>query len=391
MKKDWKYILYLTIFVGVYVSIQLLSPKSHNWSITLSHVDKNPYGTYVLNELLPDLFHEIEVSNTTFYELLNDDKANFSVISFATRMNLSAEDTEALMTHVARGNDAFLSAHYFFGKLADTLNLLTTDYLFDNSEVIGQQDSMELYFSNPTLDASTQYLYKRDNAHNYFKSYDTTRTHIITRNDLDEPVTLRVRIGKGNLFLNSTPLAFSNINMLNRENNSFASTCLSHLNNANVRWTEYYHLGRMEASTPLRFVLTQEPLAWAYYVTMASLFLFILFEIKRKQRIIPIITPLANTTLEFVSTISNLYYQRGDHKNIAEKKIAFFFDQLKTKYFIDQHYLTTHDINFIAAKTGNDIVDTGILFKTIESIQSKSWIASDELIKLNKLIEQFVK
>jgi hypothetical protein len=32
-------------------------------------------------------------------------------------------------------------------------------------------------------------------------------------------------------------------------------------------WTEYYHLGRMESTTPLRFILTNEPLRWGYYIT----------------------------------------------------------------------------------------------------------------------------
>lgn len=391
MKKDWKYIAYLVVFIGIYVFIQLISPKSHNWEFTLSHVDKNPYGTFVLNELTTDLFDTIHVSNTTFYEMLNGQTRTTSVIGIATRMNLPNEDTEALFNYVSKGNNALLSAHYFYGQLADTLNLQTSDYLFTNGNFLDKQDSMQLHFTSAALDTTALFTYRRDNIHNYFEAYDTLRTTVIARNEMGEPVTINIRLGKGSLILNSTPLAFTNINMLNKHNNSFVSQTLSYLNDTNLEWTEYYHLGRLEASTPLRFILSNEPLAWAYYIIIISLIVFIVFEAKRKQRIIPVIQPLANTTLEFVATIGNLYYQRGDHKNIAEKKIAFFYNLLRTNYYIDLHYITNHKLEVISAKTGNDIVDTGILFKMIESIQSKKIIETEELLTLNRLIEQFVK
>ena len=55
---------------------------------------------------------------------------------------------------------------------------------------------------------------------------------------------------------------------------------------------------------------------------------------KRKQRIIPVITPLKNTSLEFVETIGRLYYQKGTRSGIAHKKIIFFLDFIRTRYNI---------------------------------------------------------
>ncbi|GAB1446077.1 MAG: DUF4350 domain-containing protein [Cyclobacteriaceae bacterium] len=389
MKKDWKYIVYLSAFIGIYVVVQLLSPKQHNWSISLSHADKDPYGTYVLNELLPDLFDSVETTNKTLYELLKNKAENTSLLSLSTSLNMAKEDTESLLQFVANGNTVFLSSHYFGGKLADTLNLDTNDSLFSGSGIMGQDDSVALHFSSSSFDTLVSYKYRRDNAHNYFNTFDSLRTTIIGRNDSGEPVTLLIAVGKGSLIVNSTPLAFTNINILHSENHNFVSSSLSYLNKQKLVWTEFYHLGRMEAGTPLRFILTQEPLAWAYYIAIGSILLLILFESKRKQRIIPIIPPVENTTLEFVSTIGNLYYHRGDHKNIAEKKIVFLFDTLRSRYHLDIALID--DIKYVARKTGNDESSTSILFDHIQSIQKKREILPEELITLNKQIEDFIK
>jgi hypothetical protein len=55
----------------------------------------------------------------------------------------------------------------------------------------------------------------------------------------------------------------------------------------------------MGASTPLRFFLTNDFLRWALRLSVFGLILYILFEMKRRQRVIPVITPLRNSTVRF--------------------------------------------------------------------------------------------
>ncbi len=110
---------------------------------------------------------------------------------------------------------------------------------------------------------------------------------------------------------------------------------------------------------------------------------------KRKQRIIPVITPLLNTTLEFVGTIGNLYYQSAEHKNIAEKKIHFLMDQIRSKYWLNTNALDESFIVALARKTGKGEDDVRTLVKSIAAIQAKDRISSEELIDINKKIEKF--
>jgi hypothetical protein len=212
---------------------------------------------------------------------------------------------------------------------------------------------------------------------------------VIARNDLGNPVALRVKWGKGYMVLCSTPMVFTNIYLLSANNSDFISGLLSYIPNAPVEWTEYYHVGRWESQTPLRFILTTEPLRWAYYLTLITVLCFMIFEMKRKQRIIPVITPLANTTLQFVSTIGNLYYQSKEHRSIAEKKILFLLEQVRSRYFVSTTKIDSSFISTVSKKSGKPEEEVKQLFKLIETIRSQDQIDAETLMKLNERIEKF--
>jgi hypothetical protein len=120
-----------------------------------------------------------------------------------------------------------------------------------------------------------------------------------------------------------------------------------------------------------------------------SILMFMLFEMKRKQRIIPIVKPLANTTLEFVGTIGNLYYQSGEHKSMAEKKIHFFMDHLRSKYWLTTTHLDETFVGIASKKTGRSEEEVRDLISVINSIRAKEKISEEELIDLNNRIEKF--
>jgi hypothetical protein len=114
---------------------------------------------------------------------------------------------------------------------------------------------------------------------------------------------------------------------------------------------------------------------------------FIVFEARRKQRAIPIIKPLANASLEFAGTIGTLYFQRGDHKNIAEKRIHFFYDYVRTHFF-----LSGREIDFVdklSLKALKPLVEVEALVNSIIACQQANSISVSQLTDLNKKIESF--
>ncbi|MEQ1588560.1 MAG: DUF4350 domain-containing protein [Cyclobacteriaceae bacterium] len=390
MKKDWKYIMYIGLLAGLLLILMLSKNKQYDWRVTLAHEDKNPYGTYALNELLPEVIKgDVKNSYQTLYELKDTLQANENILILSSSFSPGKEDTEMLLTYAGAGATIFISANDFYGSLADTLGLATSDSFFEGENTFEQIDSAFLYFVSPVMDSTRQFQFKRGNVHNYFSKLDSAKATVIATNDFHQPVMLRISKGKGAIILNSTPMVFTNIHLLNAENHEFASTLLSYLPKRNTYWTEYYQLGRMEIASPLRFVLTNEPLRWAYYISIISLLLFMIFEAKRKQRIIPIIKPLTNTTLEFIATIGNLYFQRGDHKNIAEKKIQFLLDQVRSHYMMSGQLRDEGFVAVLTKKSGVPEKTVRELVSIVNHVSTKEKITGSELTDLNYLIEKF--
>jgi hypothetical protein len=394
LRKDWKYIVYIGLAIALYATVNLLAPKQFNWTVTLAHDDKDPYGTFVFNEVLPSIFekHEVTLSNQTIYELKDSLLDNKNLVIVASSFSGDKPDSEVLLERVSKGGTVFISASYFWGHFADTLQVATYDYAFSTEDgtILHQNDTSHLKFANALMDTTQHFEFKTGDIPNFFRRFDTTRTTVIARNFNNQPVTIRVNYGKGNFVLNCTPLALTNIYMLSENNYQFVSSTISYLPQRDVIWTEYYQLGRRESASPLRFILSNESLSWAYYLTIGAILIFMLFEAKRKQRIIPIVKPLANTSLEFVSTIGNLYYQHGDHKNMAEKKVNYLLDQIRSRYFLRTTEINDDFISQLASKSRNPKDEVLALFSTINYISSSTIISPGQLVDLNEKIEKFL-
>jgi hypothetical protein len=185
------------------------------------------------------------------------------------------------------------------------------------------------------------------------------------------------------------PLAYTNYNMLYQQNAQYISKTLSYLPLQHTYWHEYYKDFKTEPQTPLRYIISQPALKWALYLSLGALVLFIAFEAKRKQRIIPVIKPLTNTTLEFTETVGRLYFQYKDHKNIADKKITYFLDYLRTHFYVKTIEIDDSLYSKLADKTGIDKIEITKLFELITMISNKRNVSEEDLLTLNSQIEQF--
>jgi len=393
VKKEIKYLVLLGAAALIYLLFKLFAPRDHDWTVTFNIRDKNPFGGFVLNELIGDIFPENRVAHSyaTIYELYDTIKAPVNFLSLSTSFHAERADIDALLKNVYEGGHAFISTEWLYGPLADTLSMNFSDYYWEGnfSFTMNKEDTATLAFTNPSLQSSAVFRFPRNSIRHYIQEFDSLNARVIATNDLGLPITVSIPWGKGRVIINSTPMVFTNAYILPGDNPDFTALSLSVLPKADLVWTEYYHLGRAEVQTPLRFILTTEPLAWAYYLTIGSVLLFMFFEAQRKQRIIPVIKPLANTSVEFVTTIGNLYLHNGDHKDIAEKRIAYFLERVRTKYWLNTQKLDEEFAMALARRSGisREIVDE--ILSQMRHVQSRSSISAEELKSLNQVLEKF--
>lgn len=387
--------------------IEINKPKPIDWRETFVQSDKIPFGTYIAFDLLEDVFSEnLKLNRKPVYNLLkeggegelenledNAEKgANFLFVN--QYFNISETDSEELMNFVENGNIVFIAAEdFFFSEELDSILNIETDYGSFLGFNENKKDSTAVEIGNNFLDPSLAkengFTVSKNGYRTHFTSFDTLKTQVLGTDPDDLPNLIKTNFGEGVFYLSTNPFAFTNYNMLYNENADYVSLLMSHLPNQTTYWDEYYKVGREEVKSVLRYFLSQEALRWALYLSVLSLFLFMFFDAKRKQRVIPIVKPPENSTLEFVETISDVYQNKGDHKDLAEKKIKYFFDYIRTKLYLKEINYNENFYEQLSNKSGVPLDEIKRTFNIIERIEKQNNIDGEHLLQINRVIDKF--
>ncbi len=385
--KDFKiYIGIASALLLVYLIAQYNKPNPINWTSTLYYNDKIPFGTFVLYNRLNDIFPDAEVTRTnqSAYSVFSDTTmmpGNYLII--ANNLELNKEDYTAMVKYISAGNSVFVSAFDWGGMVTDTLKL--------NPTAEFGKKNVGVNFENPKLRRAENYVFDKHITDQYFKKFDTTRATVIGKNSLGHANFISYTFGKGKLFLFANPQVFSNYSLLKPQSADYAEKVLSYLpeDTENVYWDQYQNHDIPTDESPMRVFFQHEALQWAYYLALASMLLFVVYEIKRRQRIIPVVEPLKNSTLEFVTVVGRVYYEQRDNANIAAKKILYFSEHLRTAFNLKSGGYNHEFITQLANKTGIDTLFAGELVRHINYLLPQKHITDHELIVLNQLIEKF--
>jgi hypothetical protein len=379
------YIIIVSLLLVAVVLVELFSPGEPDWTMSFSRYSMDPYGNYLLYNFTKTLFphKEITTLHDPLYLVLKDKNyRNHNYFLLNDRCVFDELDYRELLRFVSAGNIAFVAANIFSDadnkKFADGLGIESGRY----QEII---TTMKVRFVSRRL-GNREYTLKQEGGAYYFSKFDRNRTTLLSINERDDPVYIRVKHGRGYFYLSSVPLAFTNYCILSQESD-YPFTALSYLPANSTLWDEFYKTGRLEARTPLRFILNREPLRWAYITGMITIALVIISGVKRKQRIIPVIPPVVNTTLEFITTVGSLYYQNKDHKNLAQKKINHFMEYIRSRLYLDTRALNDAFHAKLASRTGLSLEEIQKTFSFIDAVQHKERVKERELNELNKRID----
>jgi len=379
------YLTIATLLLLGYIAVEYNKPQPVNWEPTLYYGDKIPFGTYIFHRQLTDIFPEATVTNTNksiYDEFHNSNLQPGNYFIIAKTASLSKLDFDEMLKYIKAGNNVFISAIDWKGHLTDTLGLETgARYL---------QKNPKLNFTNPHLKRVVDYRFDKGIPDQYFSSFDTARATVIGKNSAGDYNLLGFKFGKGNLYVCANPQLFTNYNLLKPTGADYAAKALSYLPvKPNVYWDEYQNHDIPTEESPMRVFFSYPALQWAYYISLFGLVLFLIYEVKRRQRIIPIINPLKNATLDFVKVVGQVYYERRDNANIAAKKILYLLNYLRDRYYLKTNKLDGEFIEALAQKTGIDIVFARELINCINYLGVQQRVNDHELIILNQLIEKF--
>lgn len=388
MKSLRLYIILLSALLVVYLVAQFNRPQKIDWTETYASSDKIPFGTFILYNRLNDVFPGTTVQSfrEPIYNVINDHGITHATyLIICKNAEINEYDFEKLKSFIEAGNDVFISAESFGDQFEKKLKL-ETSYEYN----INTQDRSTAKILSGKVDSNKIYNIGKNEGVVYFSKFNDDSAIVIGANNIHHVNFIRYNLGKGRLFLHTKPLMFTNYSLLSKDGNEYASTALSFVhNNKTLIWDQYYTEGREGDDSVTRVLVRNDALRWAFYIALASLVGFVIYEIKRRQRIIPIVDPMENATLGFVSIVGQVYYEQHDNLNIANKKILYFLEHLRVAYNLKTTTLEREFIEGFSKKTGIDIEFAEQLINYINMVLVRQELSNRELINLNKLIEQF--
>lgn len=377
------------LIVGLSV-LEATAPKPIDWTPSYSRYHRTPYGCQLVYARAADLFPSIRATHEPVdltaaariaEENIVDAPVNHLFIN--STFGLEQVATDHLLGLVELGDHAFIAAEEFGGMLADTLRLeLARKHTMND-------DTSDIRFMGDRRIAQGVFRYARKFPGAYFTRYDSSRTRVLAVDGASHPVLLEMAWGKGRLVLCSAPKAFTNYNLLKNNNATFLAGALSVLPPYPVVWDEYYKAGRMQSTTPLRFLLQQPALRWAWFITLALTVLYIIVYTRRQQRPIPVVVPLRNATRDLAHTIGRLYWHRGDHADIARKMIVHFKDELRTRTYLRVFDYDEATIAHLATKTGADKSEIASRLYAFQRREQARHVPEQDLLALSNELHEF--
>lgn len=418
----------ITTIISVILIVLLSWMKSNektppDWTPTFYNTSTEPYGTYIAYDLLKDIFDKKKIQSTrqpvynnlksklngyitytremeeydneddegnsitpvnmSFYDSIKalDDTTAYLFIN--DDFELDKVDLSYFLNFVAVGNNVFISAENISKNLLDTLKIIQKlEYYYETDSIY-------------TLTDFTEKKYRFKNVGRYTRlNLDSCKcpSRVLAKNNKSDTVFVQIQYGKGNIYMHTLPIAFTNFNLLNPKKYDFAFRCLSYIpQNNSILWDEYQKQGLLGEQSFFRVMLNSTPLRIALYLILIGLILYMIFESKRIQRPIPVIKPPVNSSLEFVDTLSNLYYRKNDFKTIAKYRMGYLLDFIRNNYHIPTENIDSEFIDFLQAKSGMEKDKLQNLFDIYKNIEKYPSLNKSYFIEFNNLLEEFYK
>jgi hypothetical protein len=408
VNKILPYVLGLLLLAAVIVLFATGNNKKNrklDERITLRRQDKIPYGTYVAFRNLKHIFPRASVFSSKYepgyWDSLSIHESNQAFIAVCGRFDPDEGELKRLITFTENGNDVFISAmkiSYDAEKMIRCNTNVTLLPSYFGDDLAGYGDSMNVSLHKPPFDKTLKYSYSGKAYGSVFTGINEKTTTVLGDGE-DKTNFIHLKAGKGNFYIHLSPMAFSNYFILHKNNIDYYEKALSVINPGvtKVMWDEYYLNKRSSGDNPekkkgwLAVLFRYPALKAALLTAIFALLLYVLLEMRRKQRIIPVITKPRNDSLDFVKTIGRLYYDKGDHKNLCRKMGAYFLEHVRNKYKLPTNLLDDVFVKTLQYKSGAGESEIRGIISFIKYLDEAEVIGNNQLTDFHKELESFYK
>ncbi len=396
---------YLILLIGVMVLIGYISQRHAgrriNWEPNYRMDSRVPFGCYLTDKYIESTMSiKPEYVDQTIYTILRDTtftEHNYVIIN--EKFQPSALDVIELCRFVNDGNTVFISAGDF-GLLGDSLKVYVSDPMMMhmqedstktlNTAISYNSDSVRMNLVNPALKLNEAAVYDKSWISYVFHKLNSADVTILGIEASGYTNFINYKFGEGQFIFHCMPEAFCNYYAGKRNNAKYLFGALSYLPDQPTFIDRNYKIGKIANNEDSRrYILSQPALRLAYYIIIVAGIVALLFAGKRKQRPVAILPAVRNTTLDFVEQVGALYYKQSDHSNIVNKKINYFLESVRSRFFVTTIQIDDRLVERVTALSGVPLQQVQHLFHTIKTLRYVNNHTSKELKTLVTLIREF--
>ena len=368
---------------------------------TLAASDTMPLGASAAFELANRLVKPsdpmimVDQDFRSFWSSSKSDEVNL-YFSLSRQFYPSDSELESLLGYLQGGRTAFISAGAFSKTMLDTLHLELLGQPLPWTRLSYDSGTVQLDSNYASNYRSFSYFYRP--ATRFFKLDSTIALRVLGYNSFGYPNFIHVFVGNGNLFLHAEPEVFSNYFLMQKSNALYALSSWQYLPEAvgAVAWDDFYQARKFplppaDRATGLTVLFRHPGMRSAGWLLLILFVLYLWFGSKRKQRIIPIHPANVNTSVAFAETMGRLYFQQHNNRNLADKIIRYFQEQVRQHYFLHINLQQKEWPQLLSRKTSVPLAEVEQLFTCIRQVEMAADVSDELLLRLNSYIENFHK
>lgn len=385
MNKTFK--IYAVIFIVVMVILVLLEVNKKevtDWRKNFDTNEKSPFGLFIFDHEAKDLFkNKLKKIDQTPYNYYNTHKKESHNI-LVVETNVDTESWNKILDQVSKGSDAMLIVSQIPKEVSDSIGYYDSEISFADENVLKLTDKK---YQNDFIKLDK---FPSGRGFSYIKPKVEVLGKTVEKNNSDQANFIKIKFGKGNIYVHCEPLFMTNYYLLKSGNIKYAQDVFSYLDDKETIW--FVESNAKVSRFFMRFILSNPALKYAWWVLLGGLVLFVFFNAKRKQRIVPIIEPLKNTSVDFVKSIGNLYLQEGDFHDMMAKKAQYFLNKVRLDFLIDTQNLDEEFAKKLQLKTGKTIEMINEAINLIKKAQDPyAHVMKEDLARMNKLLDEILK
>lgn len=397
MRKALPYIICILFVAFTCYWVIRAKDKKVNTFITLKKTDKNPYGTYVFHESLKTFFpkskFQINYGEPGNNKVFGDNKPNQLYLIVLPYFDPSENEFDDIISFIERGNNVFISTFNINEDVMSFIKAETTPYNFINYPVgDAGPDTMQVSILSQASNLVDSFSYPGTFMKTSFTKTDSSISSAIGFGEKKDTNLIYLQKGNGRLYLHTSPLALSNYFLLYKNNIRYFEKIFSRFPDTTplIIWDEYFnHPHTDKNGTWLRDIMADPYFRAGILTALLFLLIYTVLEMRRRQRIIPIIQKPVNDSLEFVKTIGLLYYEKADHLNLAQKMSSYFLENVRSRYKLFSKKLDDAFVRELSDKSGVNESLVSEIIGQIKLLSAEGVFTDTELITLQQNIESF--